>query len=149
MGLAYAGAELGVPVTVCVPRGNNPEKNEAIRGFGATLIEEGRRQIDIQQLDWQCRRVIECRQNALRAVPAHVFQRRVKGHRHGHPPMRVTRSSRFNDTAMVSCCRKKNAGQNHSCLKEWEGMGRNGKTLDFSWWLQLSKRQILSVLPVS
>jgi threonine dehydratase len=42
MGLAFAGAELGIPVTICVPRGNNPEKNEAIRGYGATLIEEGR-----------------------------------------------------------------------------------------------------------
>jgi len=31
-----------VPVTVCVPLGNNPEKNEALRGYGATLIEEGR-----------------------------------------------------------------------------------------------------------
>ena len=27
---------------MCVPVGNNPEKNEAMRGFGATLIEEGR-----------------------------------------------------------------------------------------------------------
>jgi threonine dehydratase len=42
MGLAFAGAELGVPVTICVPHGNNPEKNEAIRGYGATLVEEGR-----------------------------------------------------------------------------------------------------------
>jgi threonine dehydratase len=41
-GLAWAGALLGAPVTVCVPLGNNPEKNEAMRGFGATLVEEGR-----------------------------------------------------------------------------------------------------------
>jgi threonine dehydratase len=41
-GLAWAGALLGAPVTVCVPVGNNPEKNEAMRGFGATVIEEGR-----------------------------------------------------------------------------------------------------------
>jgi len=40
-GLAYAGALLGVPVTICVPVGNNPEKNAAIRGYGARLIEEG------------------------------------------------------------------------------------------------------------
>src|SRR5689334_18547805 len=40
-GLAYAGALLGVPVTICVPRGNNPDKNAAIRGFGATLVEDG------------------------------------------------------------------------------------------------------------
>jgi len=41
-GLAWAGALLGAPVTVCVPVENNPEKNEAMRGFGATVIEEGR-----------------------------------------------------------------------------------------------------------
>jgi threonine dehydratase len=40
-GLAWAGAALGIPVTVCVPVGNSPEKNEAMRGFGATLIESG------------------------------------------------------------------------------------------------------------
>jgi threonine dehydratase len=42
LGLAYAGALLGVPVTICVPTDNNPEKNAAIRGHGATLVEEGR-----------------------------------------------------------------------------------------------------------
>lgn len=42
LGLAYAGALLGAPVTICVPRGNNPEKNAAITGLGATLVEEGR-----------------------------------------------------------------------------------------------------------
>ena len=41
MGLAWAGEALGVPVTICVPNGNNPEKNAAIRGYGATLIEAG------------------------------------------------------------------------------------------------------------
>ena len=41
-GLAWAGGLVGVLVTVCVPVGNNPEKNAAMRGFGATLIEEGR-----------------------------------------------------------------------------------------------------------
>jgi threonine dehydratase len=29
-------------VTVCVPLGNNPEKNRAVRGLGARLVEEGR-----------------------------------------------------------------------------------------------------------
>jgi threonine dehydratase len=29
-------------VTVCVPLGNNPEKNEALRGLGAILVKEGR-----------------------------------------------------------------------------------------------------------
>jgi threonine dehydratase len=41
-GLAWAGQLLGCPVTICVPIGNNPEKNAAIRGFGAELIEAGR-----------------------------------------------------------------------------------------------------------
>lgn len=40
-GLAYAGRQLGVPVTICVPQGNNPEKNAAIRAWGATVVEEG------------------------------------------------------------------------------------------------------------
>jgi threonine dehydratase len=42
LGVAWAGALLGAPVTICVPEGNNPEKNEAVRGLGATLIERGR-----------------------------------------------------------------------------------------------------------
>ena len=42
LGIAYAGRLLGVPTTICVPLGNNPEKNEAMRGYGAELIEEGR-----------------------------------------------------------------------------------------------------------
>jgi len=42
LGLAWAGRRLDIPVTVCVPRGNNPEKNAAIRGLGARLVEEGR-----------------------------------------------------------------------------------------------------------
>ena len=41
-GLAWAGELLGIPVTICVPLGNNADKNEAMRGYGATLIEEGR-----------------------------------------------------------------------------------------------------------
>lgn len=40
-GLAWAGQLLRIPVAVCVPLGNNPEKNEAMRGYGAELIEEG------------------------------------------------------------------------------------------------------------
>jgi len=40
-GLAWAGQLLHVPVTVVVPRENNQEKNEAMRGFGVSLIEEG------------------------------------------------------------------------------------------------------------
>ena len=41
LGVAWAGSLLGVRVVICVPRGNNPEKNEAMRGFGAELVEEG------------------------------------------------------------------------------------------------------------
>lgn len=41
-GIAWAGSLLGVPVTIYVPHGNNPEKNEAMRGFGAELVEVGR-----------------------------------------------------------------------------------------------------------
>ena len=40
-GLAWAGARLGVPVTICVPEGNNPEKNANIRAYGARLVEHG------------------------------------------------------------------------------------------------------------
>jgi len=41
LGLAWAGERLGIPVTVCVPLGNNPEKNSAIRALGARLVEDG------------------------------------------------------------------------------------------------------------
>lgn len=40
-GLAWAGQLLYAPVVICVPHGNNPEKNAAIRGFGAELVEVG------------------------------------------------------------------------------------------------------------
>ncbi|KAA2237750.1 threonine dehydratase [Salinarimonas soli] len=39
--LAFAGERFGVPVTIVVPQGNAAEKNEAMRGFGAELIEAG------------------------------------------------------------------------------------------------------------
>jgi len=41
LGLAWAGKHLKIPVTICVPLGNNPEKNEAIKLYGAELIEAG------------------------------------------------------------------------------------------------------------
>ena len=40
-GVAYAGQLLGIQTTICVPKGNSPAKNQAMRTFGATLIEEG------------------------------------------------------------------------------------------------------------
>jgi threonine dehydratase len=41
-GIAYAGSLLGAAVTICVPEGNNPEKNAAMRDLGARVVEEGR-----------------------------------------------------------------------------------------------------------
>ncbi len=41
LGLAYAGRILGAPVVVCVPVGNNPEKNAGMRALGAEVVEEG------------------------------------------------------------------------------------------------------------
>src|SRR5688572_33020636 len=41
-GIAYGASLLGVRATICVPVGNNPQKNAAMRGWGATVIEEGR-----------------------------------------------------------------------------------------------------------
>lgn len=40
-GIAYAAHLLGIRATICVPVGNNPEKNAAIRAWGATVREEG------------------------------------------------------------------------------------------------------------
>jgi len=40
-GLAWAGQVLGARVVVCVPVGNNPDKNAAMRGLGAHVVEEG------------------------------------------------------------------------------------------------------------
>ncbi len=39
--IAYAASQFGVKATVVVPYGNNPEKNSAMRAFGAELIEHG------------------------------------------------------------------------------------------------------------
>lgn len=39
--IAYAAAQFGVQATIVVPHGNNPEKNSAMRAFGAELIEHG------------------------------------------------------------------------------------------------------------
>jgi threonine dehydratase len=42
LGIAWAGKQFGAQVTICVPVGNNPEKNAGMRALGARLIEEGR-----------------------------------------------------------------------------------------------------------
>ncbi len=39
--IALAAAKAGLPATVLVPTGNNPEKNAAMKAFGAELIEHG------------------------------------------------------------------------------------------------------------
>jgi threonine dehydratase len=39
--IAFAGRAAGVPVTIVVPHGNSLDKNAAMRGFGAELIEHG------------------------------------------------------------------------------------------------------------
>ena len=39
--LAFAAARHGLPVTIYVPRGNSVEKNQAMRAFGAELVEHG------------------------------------------------------------------------------------------------------------
>ena len=40
--IALACRRFGVACTVYVPRGNNPEKNAAMRAYGATVVEHGR-----------------------------------------------------------------------------------------------------------
>ncbi|MEL6108410.1 MAG: threonine dehydratase [Planctomycetota bacterium] len=44
--IAFAAAKYDIPVTILVPHGNSVEKNAAMRGLGATLIESGQ---DFQQ----------------------------------------------------------------------------------------------------
>lgn len=41
-GVAYAGKLLGIPVVICVPEGNSPVKNQAMRDLGAEVVEQGR-----------------------------------------------------------------------------------------------------------
>jgi threonine dehydratase len=42
LGVAYAAHLFEVAATICVPIGNNPEKNAGMRALGARVIEEGR-----------------------------------------------------------------------------------------------------------
>lgn len=39
--IAYAAAQYGIPATIVVPHGNSTEKNAAMRGLGAKLVEHG------------------------------------------------------------------------------------------------------------
>lgn len=40
--LAFAGRAAGIPVTIVVPQGNSPDKNQAMQAFGADLVVHGR-----------------------------------------------------------------------------------------------------------
>lgn len=40
-GLAYGARAIGSTAIICVPEGNNPEKNESMRALGATVVEKG------------------------------------------------------------------------------------------------------------
>jgi threonine dehydratase len=42
LSLAYAARLFGVRAVIVVPHGNNPEKNDAMRAYGAELVEHGR-----------------------------------------------------------------------------------------------------------
>lgn len=42
LGIAYAARAFGVRATICVPVGNNPDKNAGMRALGATVVEAGR-----------------------------------------------------------------------------------------------------------
>jgi len=39
--IAWAATRLGLAATIVVPHGNSPEKNRAMAGFGARLVEHG------------------------------------------------------------------------------------------------------------
>ncbi|HEX3087798.1 MAG TPA: pyridoxal-phosphate dependent enzyme, partial [Ilumatobacteraceae bacterium] len=63
--LAFAGRAAGVPVTIVAPHGNSPDKNAAMRAFGAELIEHG--------VDFQAARehsVMLAEERGLEAVPS-------------------------------------------------------------------------------
>jgi threonine dehydratase len=63
--LAFAGRRHGVPVTILVPEGNSTEKNAAMKGFGAELIEHGQ---DFQEAREEAGRLAESR--GLEMVPS-------------------------------------------------------------------------------
>jgi threonine dehydratase len=64
--IAFAGRAQGVAVTIVVPHGNSPDKNAAMRGFGAEVIEHGH--------DFQAARehsVALAEERGLEAVPSY------------------------------------------------------------------------------
>ncbi len=54
--VALAASRYGIPATIVVPFGNNPEKNAAMRGYGARLVEFGR---DFDEAREEVRRLSE------------------------------------------------------------------------------------------
>jgi threonine dehydratase len=63
--LAFAGRRFGIPVTIYVPVGNSVEKNAAMRGFGAEIVEHG---CDFQEARLEAARAAE--QRGLEMVPS-------------------------------------------------------------------------------
>ena len=63
--LAFAARRFGVPVTIYVPQGNSVEKNQAMRAFGARLVEYGE---DFQSAREECERHAE--REGLELVPS-------------------------------------------------------------------------------
>ena len=63
--IALAGRRFGLPVTIVVPLGNNPEKNNAMRALGADLVERGR---DFDEAREEAGRIAKA--NGLEMVPA-------------------------------------------------------------------------------
>src|SRR5882757_7338895 len=63
--LAFAARRFGVPVTIYVPSGNSVEKNQAMRAFGANLVEHGE---DFQSAREGCERHAE--REGLELVPS-------------------------------------------------------------------------------
>jgi threonine dehydratase len=62
--LALCARQYGVPATIVVPHGNSAEKNDAMRAFGARLIEHGR---DFQAAKEHAERL--AREDGLHMVP--------------------------------------------------------------------------------
>lgn len=63
--IAFAAARAGIPATLYVPRGNSPDQNAAMRGFGATVVEYGQ---DFDEAKHEAQRVASA--NALHWVPS-------------------------------------------------------------------------------
>ena len=63
--VAFAGRAAGVSVMIVVPHGNSPDKNAAMRGFGAELVEHG---VDFQAALEHS--VVLAEERGLEAVPS-------------------------------------------------------------------------------